>query len=214
MLSPRWRKVLRDLWGSKLRTFLVALSIAIGVFAVGVVTQTFTTVQRQLVVEYPKSNPASATLITDPFDDELLYSIRRMEGIEYAEGRAISVVKVRIGADQWQRMLLFAIPDFNHIEIDKVFPQPTFPPNPKIGAERGVWPPPEHGVLIERASFLIPTLLPAGTRVGFSFSSSCLSPAQSARTSDVKFQLARLAMISPVLLPLSAASRSIMAAMS
>ncbi len=166
MLSPRWRKVLRDLWGSKLRTFLVALSIAIGVFAVGVVTQTFTTVQRQLVVEYPKSNPASATLITDPFDDELLYTIRRMDGIEFAEGRSISVVKVRLGPDQWQRMILFAIPDFDHIEIDKVFPQPTFPPDPEIGAERGVWPPPEHGVLIERASFLVPNLLPAGTRVG------------------------------------------------
>ncbi len=166
MLSPRWRKVIRDLWGSKLRTVLVALSIAIGVFAVGVVTQTFTTVQRQLVEEYPKSNPASATLLTDLFDDELLYTIRRMDGIEYAEGRSISIVKVRIGPDQWQRMMLFAIPDFDHIEIDKVLPQPTFPPDPKIGAERGVWPPPEHGMLIERASFLIPNLLPAGTRVG------------------------------------------------
>ncbi len=168
MLSPRWRKVLRDLWNSKMRTLLVALSIAIGVFAVGVVTQTFTTVQRQLVVEYPKSNPASATLLTDLFDDELLYTIRRMDGIEFAEGRTISVVKVRIGPDQWHQMLLFAISDFNHIEIDKVFPQPTFPPDPKIGAERGVWPPPEHGVLIERASFLVPNLLPANTQVGSS----------------------------------------------
>ncbi len=166
MPSPRWRKVLRDLWNSKLRTLLVALSIAIGVFAVGVVTQTFTTVQQQLVVEYPKSNPASATLITDLFDDELLYSVRRMEGIEHAEGRMITAVKVRTGPEQWQQMLLFAIPDFNHIEIDKVFPQPTFPPDPTIGAERGVWPPPERGVLIERASFLIPTLLPATTKVG------------------------------------------------
>ena len=35
MGSPRWNKVLRDLWGNKVRTLLVALSIAIGVFAVG-----------------------------------------------------------------------------------------------------------------------------------------------------------------------------------
>ena len=40
MGSPRWNKVLRDLWGNKVRTLLVALSIAIGVFAVGVVSQT------------------------------------------------------------------------------------------------------------------------------------------------------------------------------
>jgi len=35
MLSPRWRKVLRDLWGNKFRTLLVVLSTAVGVFALG-----------------------------------------------------------------------------------------------------------------------------------------------------------------------------------
>ena len=37
MFSPRWRKVLRDLWGNRRRTLLVVLSIAVGVFAVGTV---------------------------------------------------------------------------------------------------------------------------------------------------------------------------------
>ena len=30
MIRPRWRKVLRDLWGNKVRTMLVVISIAIG----------------------------------------------------------------------------------------------------------------------------------------------------------------------------------------
>ena len=37
MLRPRWRKVLRDLWSNKTRTLLVVLSIAVGVFAIGMV---------------------------------------------------------------------------------------------------------------------------------------------------------------------------------
>ncbi len=37
MLKPRWRKVLGDLWSNKTRTLLVVLSIAVGVFAVGMV---------------------------------------------------------------------------------------------------------------------------------------------------------------------------------
>ena len=37
MLSPRWRKVLRDLWINKTRTLLVVLSIAVGVFDVGMI---------------------------------------------------------------------------------------------------------------------------------------------------------------------------------
>ncbi len=35
MLSPRWRKVVRDLWSNKTRTVLVVLAIAVGIFAFG-----------------------------------------------------------------------------------------------------------------------------------------------------------------------------------
>lgn len=167
MPSPRWRKILRDLWGNKMRTFLVALSIAVGVFAIGVVTQTFSTVSDELNVEYPKSNPAHATLgIGEGFDDTLVDTVRHFEGVEFAEGRSVVLAKVRIGPDQWNRILLYAIPDFNHININKVFPELTFVANPAMGAERGVWPPPERGMLVERASFLLPNLMPAGVKVG------------------------------------------------
>ncbi len=82
MLSPRWRKILRDLWGNKVRTLLVALSIAVGVFAIGVVTQTFSTVSDELNVEYPKSNPAHATMGVESFDESLVDTVRHFEGVE------------------------------------------------------------------------------------------------------------------------------------
>ncbi|HEX9075686.1 MAG TPA: ABC transporter permease, partial [Anaerolineae bacterium] len=53
-----------------------------------------------------------------------------------------------------------------NINIGKIYLEKTFDANPRIGAERGVWPPPYRGVLIERASFLVPNLLPPGTQVG------------------------------------------------
>ena len=37
MLSTRWRKILRDLWGNRMRTILAVLSIAVGVFSVGMI---------------------------------------------------------------------------------------------------------------------------------------------------------------------------------
>ncbi len=166
VFSPRWRKVLHDLWGAKARTLLVALSIGVGVFAVGVVTQTFSTVQNELTVEYPKSNPAQATLFTDPFDDTLLQTVRHIDGVAYAEGRSVVGAQILVAPGQWKQILLYAIPDFNNINIDKVFPEKTFAPRPTIGAERGVWPPPEHGLLFERASFLLPGLVPADIKVG------------------------------------------------
>lgn len=40
MLRPRWRKVLRDVWYNRSRTVIVVLSIAVGVFAVGMIFST------------------------------------------------------------------------------------------------------------------------------------------------------------------------------
>ena len=48
MLRPRWRKVLRDLFSSKTRTLLVVLSIAIGVFAVGIIVSSRTIIERDM----------------------------------------------------------------------------------------------------------------------------------------------------------------------
>jgi len=36
-MQPRWRKTLSDLWDNKVRTALVVISIAVGVFSVGMI---------------------------------------------------------------------------------------------------------------------------------------------------------------------------------
>ena len=37
MMRPRWHKALADLWSNKMRSLLVIVSIAIGLFAVGLI---------------------------------------------------------------------------------------------------------------------------------------------------------------------------------
>ena len=165
MMGPRWHKIANDLWGNKTRTLLVVLSIAIGIFAVGVVTQTFTTVEGVLAAEYPSANAASASFTTDLFDDDLLQTVRRMDAVEAAEGQSLMSVRVRVGTE-WKPMLISAREDYGAIQINKIFPQFAFQARPEIGAEGTAWPPPERGVLIERASFLLPGMLPEGAHVG------------------------------------------------
>ena len=67
IINPRWRKVLRDLWSNKSRTILVILSIAIGVFAFGVIAGTRATILQEINRQYLAINPASATLYLDVF---------------------------------------------------------------------------------------------------------------------------------------------------
>ena len=165
MPSPRWKKILRDLWGTKLRTIIVVLSITIGVLAFGVVTQTFSTIQAELEVEYPKSNPAHATITTTGFDDDLLQTIRHVEGVKYAEGQTIISPKIRVQDGEWKQVILYAIPDMTNMQIDRVKPQLDFVPDPTIGAERTQFPPPDRAVVFERSTFLLPGYVPAGLKV-------------------------------------------------
>jgi len=70
MISPRWRKVLRDLWHNKTRTVIVVLSIAVGVFAVGMIVSTQIMLSNDLAVSYTATDPASAELYPAAFDDD------------------------------------------------------------------------------------------------------------------------------------------------
>ncbi len=141
MRSPRWRKVLADLWGNKARTLLVVLSIAVGVFAIGMISGSGVIMTRELHAQYAATQPASGTIYTDdPFDDDLVNAIRRMRAVREAEGRRTLTVRYLAGPDRWRSLQLIAIPDYDEIRIHKVT------------SVAGAWPPPEHELLVERSS--------------------------------------------------------------
>jgi putative ABC transport system permease protein len=161
MIRPRWRKVLRDLWANKTRTLLVVLSISVGVFAVGTTASTWVMLSEDLSTDYAAINPSSAILFSAPFDDGLVRSVRRVDGVREAEGRFNIAVRLKTGPDEWRDLRLEAIDDYHDIRLNKVRP------------ERGGWPPRKRELLIERASLhltnanvgdVLVIKLPDGTR--------------------------------------------------
>jgi putative ABC transport system permease protein len=140
MFSPRWRKVLRDLWHNKTRTVIVVLSIAVGVFAVGMIVSTQIMLSNDLAVSYAATDPASAELYPAAFDEELVQVVRRMDGIREAEGRRSVSVRLKVGPDEWRTLSLDTIHDYDDMRVHKLAP------------ESGAWPPPKRELLIERAS--------------------------------------------------------------
>lgn len=139
-LAPRWRKVWADLWGNKLRTVLVVLSISVGVFAVGMVYSSYLMFERDLASSWGAAAPASASLYADPFDEELVQSIRSLRGVQEAEGRRNVDLRVRTASGEWKQMLLTAIPDYSKQKVNVLRPQ------------TGAWPPADGDVLLERSS--------------------------------------------------------------
>jgi putative ABC transport system permease protein len=140
MVAPRWRKVIKDLWGNKVRTLLVVLSIAIGVFAIGVILATRIILREDLTTRYLATNPINAVLSTSGFDDEMVTIVRRMDGVREAEARNNATLRVQVSADEWKVMNVTALADYNDNRISKITPV------------AGEWPPPEETLLVERAS--------------------------------------------------------------
>mgnify|MGYP000694679743 CR=1 FL=1 len=77
MISPRWRKVLRDLWRNKFRTALIVLSIAVGLLAVGTILSARLILSTGMASSYAAIRPSSGTVRTiEVFDREFVRSVR------------------------------------------------------------------------------------------------------------------------------------------
>jgi len=175
-IAPRWRKVARDLLAHKLRTLLVVLSIAVGIFAILVVMGGRGILLDSFGTNFPKSDPASAVLYTSPFGSELVDRVGRSPGVAIAEGRQAAVVRYRSGdlldvseppaqmtqASPPRDISLVAATDWAAVQVDRVFAQGGAP-----------WPPGRDEVVLETSSQQISPLaagdvvtvdLPDGTR--------------------------------------------------
>jgi putative ABC transport system permease protein len=140
-VSPRWRKVASDLWGNRTRTILVVLSIAVGVFAVGMIMGSDQIMTHDLAEQYARTDPSVAQIYTrESFDEDMVNAIRRMRGVGDAEGRRTIAARYNVGPQQWREIQLIALRDYKDIRVDKI--------RPKIGA----WPPPDKEVLLEQSA--------------------------------------------------------------
>ncbi|MFM8427918.1 MAG: ABC transporter permease, partial [Chloroflexota bacterium] len=90
-------KVYRDLWINRSRTVLIILSIAVGVFAIGLIGMSQLALLRSLDEQYAAMRPADAILLTEPMlNDDFVEGIRNMHGVEEAEGRRYLPLRISL----------------------------------------------------------------------------------------------------------------------
>ncbi len=80
-VAPRYRKILRDLASHWFRTFLVVVSIAIGIIAVGVMLGGREILLREFDADHTSSIPANVTYRTSGFDDEVVAAAAEQPGV-------------------------------------------------------------------------------------------------------------------------------------
>jgi putative ABC transport system permease protein len=116
----------------------VALAVAVGVYAVGVVLNTREMVVREYRSDQDGAQIASAILHTYPFDDDLAKRMAEVPGVAAAEGRTTVRTRVRDATGKQRDLILISVPSFSDMQVDAITPL------------TGKWPPAKGEVILER----------------------------------------------------------------
>lgn len=138
MLSPRWRKLLRDVALAPGRMALMVLAMAAGMCALTTMLASYTILSRETTRNYLDTNPPSATLQLDAIDAPLLAAIRAFPGIAAAQSGAVAGASLETAGGAWLPLTIFVIDDFTRRPINTIY------------REAGAWPPPTGALLLER----------------------------------------------------------------
>src|SRR5262249_29290098 len=138
MVSPRWRKLGRDLRTQRGRVLLMIVAVAVSLTGIGTVLGAYAILMRELPRNYAGTKPASATLdLGADVPRSLVDAVRARPGIAEAEARGFVRARAKVG-EEWQRPLLYVIGDFHDLRLNLFRPV------------SGAWPPPDGTMLIER----------------------------------------------------------------
>ncbi len=129
MIPPRWRKILADFIGNPARSILVTLSIAIGLFAVGGIINTWLQASYLMSQAYAAINPLNVIIATSPLTEDDLTALRRLEGAAEVEGVRTFNLRVRNRDGDWEQLNVIAPPDYAKKRINQVLViEGQFPP--------------------------------------------------------------------------------------
>ncbi|MBI5034019.1 MAG: ABC transporter permease [Chloroflexi bacterium] len=135
-------KTLRDLWGNLGRTALVALSIAIGVVAVGMIVATQDILTMDIRTRYAAINPAQIEILVPAgVTQDDIDGLQKIPGVVDTQGRAVFNGRyLNVGSTEWKTIEFIVLPEPDVQTINIVTPA------------SGAWYAERGQVVVERAS--------------------------------------------------------------
>ncbi len=119
---------------------MVVLSIAVGVFSIGVIAGAYMIISNDMSESYAANVPANIELRMADFDDKVLESIRNSSGVDEAEGRRVFSIRVRVpGTTKWTALDMVAFDDFENNQVNLLTPYEgkSFPGKREVALELG-----------------------------------------------------------------------------
>lgn len=142
MIRPRWHKVLADLGNNKVRSLLVIASIAVGLFAVGIIVGIRSVIMQDMPQGYASVDPANIIIKTrGVFDEDLVTRVRHLNGVKDAGANFTTSLRILTGPNTWEGIDLRAEREFQKIRVTR------------LDLEQGRWPSAKNEIAIERNKF-------------------------------------------------------------
>jgi putative ABC transport system permease protein len=123
MFSAQFSKVLNDVWGNKTRTFLIVLSIAVGLLALGTVLNGGTLISEGTAQSYAAIHYANGLLVTgQSLDNNSIRAFANIEGIGEVDGRRELDVRAISAANTYTNIQVFSVPDYTNMRVNQITP--------------------------------------------------------------------------------------------
>lgn len=142
-MSSRWKKVWADFWGSKGRTALTVLTILVGTFAVGFISNMNLYILECLDTDYLSARPSEGTVHAYPLDDDMVRMAREVPGVDAVEGIAQADGDLVRPGQQPLVILFTGLKDPGALTVNQIKPAPGETSLPQLG---------EKEVLIESSA--------------------------------------------------------------
>ncbi len=140
ILPTRWVKIIKDIWSNPSRSLLVIFSIAVGIAAVGMITNAGRIIQRDLYGQYAADNPAGLNIYIAGFPKELANSVAGMREVADAQARrTLSASLIQTESKKYD-IGLDVLADYQDIRINR------------FGVDAGAATPGIREILLERIS--------------------------------------------------------------
>jgi len=138
-MSVIWKKVWFDLWNNKLRTLLVVLSIAAGVFAVGTTFGLIEQLIPSMDASHRSSSPSHATMILlQPVDSDTILNLKKIPGVLDIEPLNELEFRYRVKpGEDWRQGNLVMRFDYNDQDFDVIqLKEGSWPEEKSLSIER------------------------------------------------------------------------------
>jgi len=138
-MSVIWQKVWSDLWNNKVRTILAVLSIAVGVFAIGVTFGMSDQLLSGMDAAHQASIPAHFTIaVTKDVDETIVNRLKKIDGVDDIALGNFKAIRYKIKPeDEWDTAWLISREDYEKQEYELLpLKAGEWPEGNRIGIER------------------------------------------------------------------------------